>query len=70
MREQPEDHSPRTPSITADPKAVRTADRTSSAGQGLAVPLPNAHTVADDLVPVQQERPFGERVRAAGEGRC
>ncbi|MEV4232208.1 alpha/beta hydrolase [Streptomyces bobili] len=55
-------------SITADPEAVRTAERTSSAGQGLAVPLLNVHTVADNLVPVEQERRFGERIRAAGDG--
>ncbi|CAM5258049.1 alpha/beta hydrolase [Streptomyces aurantiogriseus] len=54
--------------ITADPAAVRTAQRTSSAGQGLAVPLLNVHTVADNLVPVEQERRFGDRVRAAGDG--
>ncbi|MFJ4622918.1 alpha/beta hydrolase [Streptomyces sp. NPDC088812] len=54
--------------ITADPAAVRTAERTSSAGQGLAVPLLNIHTTADALVPVEQERRFGDRVRAAGDG--
>lgn len=26
------------------------------------------HTVADNLVPVEQERRFGERIRAAGDG--
>ncbi|WBO68549.1 alpha/beta hydrolase [Streptomyces camelliae] len=55
-------------SITADPAAVRAAQRTSSAGQGLAVPLLDVHTVADNLVPVEQERQFGDRVRAAGDG--
>ncbi|MEU2923773.1 alpha/beta hydrolase [Streptomyces sp. NPDC007251] len=55
-------------SITADPAAVRAAQRTSSAGQGLAVPLLDVHTVADNLVPVEQERRFGDRVRAAGDG--
>ncbi|MEX3105733.1 MULTISPECIES: alpha/beta hydrolase [unclassified Streptomyces] len=54
--------------ITADPAAVRTAARTSSAGQGLAVPLLNVHTIADNLVPVEQESRFGARVRAAGDG--
>ncbi|QYX76557.1 alpha/beta hydrolase [Streptomyces akebiae] len=53
--------------ITADPTAVATAERTSSAGQGLAVPLLNIHTVADDLVPVEQESRFATRVRAAGD---
>ncbi|MET8976740.1 alpha/beta hydrolase [Streptomyces sp. NPDC004539] len=54
--------------VTADPAAVRTAERTSSAGQGLAVPLLNVHTTADSLVPVEQESRFGARVRAAGDG--
>ncbi|MGW2422872.1 alpha/beta hydrolase [Streptomyces sp. NPDC001709] len=55
-------------SISADPAAVRTAQRTSSAGQGLGVPLLDVHTIADNLVPVEQERRFGDRVRAAGDG--
>jgi hypothetical protein len=55
-------------SITADPAAVRTAERTSSAGQGLAVPLLDIHTTADNLVPVEQENRFADRVRAAGDG--
>lgn len=54
--------------VTADPAAVRTAQRTSSAGQGLGVPLLDVHTIADNLVPVEQERRFGDRVRAAGDG--
>ncbi|MQY36653.1 o-phthalyl amidase [Streptomyces sp. RB17] len=54
--------------ITADPAAVRAAQRTSSAGQGLGVPLLDVHTIADNLVPVEQERQFGDRVRAAGDG--
>ncbi|MER6350870.1 alpha/beta hydrolase [Streptomyces sp. NPDC001634] len=54
--------------ITADPAAVRTAQRTSSAGQGLGVPLLDVHTVADNLVPVEQEHRFADRVRAAGDG--
>ncbi|WNM33207.1 alpha/beta hydrolase [Streptomyces sp. Li-HN-5-11] len=54
--------------ITADPAAVRTAERTSSAGQGLSVPLLDVHTVADNLVPVEQEHRFADRVRAAGDG--
>ncbi|MGW4080291.1 alpha/beta hydrolase [Streptomyces asiaticus] len=55
-------------SIAADPAAVRTAQRTSSAGQGLGVPLLDVHTIADNLVPVEQERRFGDRVRTAGDG--
>ncbi|WP_329271407.1 DUF6351 family protein [Streptomyces sp. NBC_01451] len=54
--------------ITADPAAVRTAQRTSSAGQGLEVPLLDIHTTADDLVPVEQETRFAARVRASGDG--
>ncbi|MER7838190.1 alpha/beta hydrolase [Streptomyces sp. NPDC096040] len=53
---------------TADPGAVHTAWRTSSAGQGLDVPLLDIHTTADNLVPVQQESRFAARVRAAGDG--
>lgn len=58
----------RSATIAADPAAVRTARRTSSAGQGLAVPLLDVHTIADNLVPVEQERQFGDRVRRAGDG--
>ncbi|MEU9448815.1 alpha/beta hydrolase [Streptomyces sp. NPDC048277] len=54
--------------ITADPAAVRTARRTSSAGQGLEVPLLDIHTTGDNLVPVQQENRFAARVRASGDG--
>lgn len=53
--------------VTADPAAVRTAERTSSAGQSLAVPLLDVHTTADNLVPAEQETRFAERVRAAGD---
>ena len=53
--------------ITADPAAVRTAQRTSSAGQGLEVPLLDIHTTADNLVPVEQETRFAARVRASGD---
>ena len=53
--------------ITADPAAVAEGLRTSSAGQGLAVPLLNIHTTADDLVPVEQESRFATRVRASGD---
>ncbi|MFJ8826684.1 alpha/beta hydrolase [Streptomyces sp. NPDC102467] len=54
--------------VTADPAAVRAAARTSSAGQGLAVPLLDVHTTADNLVPVEQENRFADRVRASGDG--
>ncbi|MFE7840967.1 alpha/beta hydrolase [Streptomyces sp. NPDC057474] len=53
--------------ITADPSAVATAERTSSVGQGLAVPLLDIHTTADNLVPVEQENRFADRVRASGD---
>ncbi|MEU6381606.1 alpha/beta hydrolase [Streptomyces sp. NPDC046909] len=54
--------------ITADPAAVRTAQRTFTAGQGLEVPLLDIHTTADNLVPVEQESRFASRVRASGDG--
>ncbi|MFF5358575.1 alpha/beta hydrolase [Streptomyces scabiei] len=53
--------------VTADPSAALAGERTSSAGQGLAVPLLDVHTVADDLVPVEQESRFAARVRASGD---
>ncbi|MFF5302195.1 alpha/beta hydrolase [Streptomyces sp. NPDC013161] len=53
--------------ITADPAAVARLKRTSTAGQGLAVPLLDLHTTADQLVPVEQESAFAGRVRAAGD---
>jgi hypothetical protein len=54
--------------ITADPAAVRRAQQTSSAGQGLDVPLLDIHTTGDNLVPVEQENRFAARVRAPGDG--
>ncbi|MCX3061157.1 alpha/beta hydrolase [Streptomyces beihaiensis] len=56
------------PRIAADPDAVAAMERTSTAGQGLGVPLLDVHTTADNLVPAQQENAFGRRVRAAGDG--
>ncbi|WP_405915073.1 alpha/beta hydrolase [Streptomyces sp. NBC_00728] len=53
--------------ITADPAAVAHLERTSTAGQGVAVPLLDIHTTADQLVPVEQESAFAERVRRAGD---
>ncbi|MEV0737888.1 alpha/beta hydrolase [Streptomyces sp. NPDC050549] len=53
--------------ITADPAAVARLKRTSTAGQGLAVPLLDIHTIADQLVPVEQESAFAGRVHAAGD---
>lgn len=57
----------RNATVTASPSAVATAERTSSAGQGLAVPLLDIHTTADDLVPAEQETRFAARVRASGD---
>ncbi|WTO33186.1 alpha/beta hydrolase [Streptomyces achromogenes] len=54
--------------VHADPRAVRSLERTSTAGQGLAMPLLDLHTTSDQLVPVQQENAFAARVRAAGDG--
>jgi pimeloyl-ACP methyl ester carboxylesterase len=53
--------------IGADPAAVRRLWRTSTAGQGLAVPLLDVHTTADQLVPVEQESTFAQRVRRSGD---
>ncbi|MET7490116.1 alpha/beta hydrolase [Streptomyces sp. NPDC005538] len=53
--------------IAADPAAVARLRRTSTAGQGLAVPLLDIHTTADQLVPVEQESALAGRVRAAGD---
>ncbi|WP_327434500.1 alpha/beta hydrolase [Streptomyces sp. NBC_01236] len=53
--------------ITADPAAVAHLKRTSTAGQGLAVPLLDIHTTADQLVPVEQESALAQRVRRAGD---
>jgi hypothetical protein len=53
--------------LAADPAAVRSLRRTSTAGQGLGVPLLDVHTTSDQLVPVEQENAFGARVRAAGD---
>ncbi|MEV0093977.1 alpha/beta hydrolase [Streptomyces sp. NPDC050738] len=55
--------------ITADPAAVRKLEHTSTASQGLAVPLLDVHTSSDQLVPVEQENVFAARVRAAGNSR-
>ncbi|GAB3973363.1 alpha/beta hydrolase [Actinoallomurus acanthiterrae] len=54
--------------LHADPRARRALQATSTAGQGLAVPLLDLHTTADQLVPVEQEAAFAARVRAAGDG--
>ncbi|MEW1773708.1 alpha/beta hydrolase [Streptomyces sp. NPDC086777] len=51
----------------ADPAAVTHLKQTSTAGQGLTVPLLDIHTTADQLVPVEQESAFAQRVREAGD---
>ncbi|MFL6117541.1 MAG: alpha/beta hydrolase [Catenulispora sp.] len=57
------------PAYHADPAATRWMKQTSTAGQGLSTPLLDIHTIADQLVPVEQENAFAARVRAAGDGR-
>jgi hypothetical protein len=57
------------PAYHADPAATAWMARTSTAGQGLAVPLLDLHTTADQLVPVEQENAFAARVRDAGDER-
>ncbi|MFJ8025401.1 alpha/beta hydrolase [Streptomyces sp. NPDC096311] len=53
--------------VTADSAAVAHLKRTSTAGQGLDMPLLDIHTTADQLVPVEQESAFAGRVRRAGD---
>jgi hypothetical protein len=52
--------------ITASPAALRSLAATSVPTGRLAVPELDLHTIADQLVPVQQENFYGQRVRAAG----
>jgi hypothetical protein len=60
---------PAAPAYHADPAATAWLARTSTAGQGLDAPLLDLHTTADNLVPVEQENAFAERVRDAGDAR-
>jgi hypothetical protein len=53
--------------ITADPQALRSLEQTSVPTGQLAVPELDLHTIADQLVPVQQENYYAQRVRAAGD---
>jgi hypothetical protein len=53
--------------IVADPPAITTLDRTSMVTGRLAVPEFDIHTIADQLVPVQQENWYAARVRDAGD---
>jgi hypothetical protein len=54
--------------IAADPGAVASLERTSVPTGRLAVPELDLHTISDQLVPVQQENFYAERVAAAGSG--
>jgi hypothetical protein len=55
--------------IRADPGAVRSLRRTSVPTGRLAVPELDLHTISDQLVPVQQENYYAQRVTAAGPTR-
>ncbi|MFJ7219214.1 alpha/beta hydrolase [Amycolatopsis sp. NPDC098790] len=54
--------------IRPDPQAVRTLARTSVVTGRLRVPTLDIHTVADQLVPVEQEDWYGKQVHRAGAG--
>ncbi|MGH8890735.1 MAG: alpha/beta hydrolase [Acidothermaceae bacterium] len=54
--------------IAADPAAVYSLKETSVPTGHLDVPELDMHTVADQLVPVQQESFYAEQVRRAGSG--
>jgi hypothetical protein len=53
--------------ISADPGAVRSLQQTSVPTGRLAVPELDLHTISDQLVPVQQENYYAQRVAAAGD---
>ncbi|GAA3839601.1 alpha/beta hydrolase [Streptomyces coacervatus] len=53
--------------ITADPQALAHARRTSTTGQGLAVPLLDIHNNVDEIVPAEHETAFRTRIKAAGD---
>jgi hypothetical protein len=52
--------------ITADPQAIATLARTSMVTGHLAVPELDIHTIYDQLVPVEQENWYDQRVTRAG----
>jgi hypothetical protein len=52
--------------ITADPQAIATLARTSMVTGRLAVPEFDIHTIYDQLVPVEQENWYHQRVARAG----
>jgi hypothetical protein len=52
---------------TAEPGSLAAMQATSTNTGHLAVPLLDVHTTSDQLVPVEQERAFAEKVRGAGD---
>ncbi len=58
----------RNANISADPGAIRSLDRTSVPTGRLQVPELDLHTIADQLVPVQQENYYRRTVDRAGAG--
>jgi hypothetical protein len=54
--------------VHADPAAIASLERTSMVSGLLRVPELDVHTIADQLVPVQQENWYARRVRDAGSG--
>ncbi|HXR70879.1 MAG TPA: alpha/beta hydrolase [Actinocrinis sp.] len=52
---------------TAEPGSLAAMQATSTNTGHLAVPLLDVHTTADQLVPVEQESAFAQKVRAAGD---
>jgi len=52
--------------ITADPKAIATLAQTSMVTGHLSVPELDIHTIYDQLVPVEQENWYRQRVIQAG----
>jgi hypothetical protein len=58
----------RNANITADPGAVRSLSTTSVPTGRLEVPELDLHTMGDQLVAVQQENYYANRVRLAGSG--
>ncbi|SFK31496.1 alpha/beta hydrolase [Amycolatopsis sacchari] len=54
--------------VKADPRAVATLARTSVPTGRIRVPELTIHTVADQLVPVEQENWYGRLVTGAGRG--
>jgi hypothetical protein len=55
--------------VEADPRALRKLTRTSVPTGRLQVPALDIHTVADQLIPVQQENLYRQTVRRSGRAR-